>query len=194
MSALQSIPSPREYFRLFASRLAAVLDLAGSAFLWLALNWKAILLNLIVLPVMAIVYWTVSSMGLRLLVDIFSYKLYRIVGFSWMRHYYGLRDIDLGNVCALGLLLFVWVFTLLAMHVWCCGGLRKRGLNERFVNSFVVSVAIALTVADGTLFFRGIGEQMLLTSGFSAMQVIITLAYSISIYGLAFLHCLLEHR
>jgi len=159
---------------------------------WLLRRWLLLTFHLAVVLIIGTLYWTISSMGLRLTMDSLCPKLHTVVGLSFFRHFQGWRDIDLANVVALGLFLMVWLFSVLATHIFCYGSLETKGMLQDRVAPLVYSVAAIMSTADAVIFYRGLGEQMLGSDEFSAVQVLLTLAYSASLYALAFVHCLLE--
>lgn len=198
MSTTQVAQAAQEYWASATASFVHVLDWVASFFRWLTRNFKLILFNLMVLPILALVYWTINSVGLRLSAPALGVKLYRIPlpGFSTMRHYHGWREIDLANVFAIIQLGLVWVAAVMVMHVMLYGGSRLRSMNEEFVCNFVLSVGIVLLLGDTVLFYIGVGETggLLSTGGVSLTQIVITIVYTGILLFVAFLHCLLEDR
>jgi hypothetical protein len=186
----------RERWESAKPHVTAAIDHSVSFFEWLLLNWKLVVFNLVVLPVLGIIYWTINSIGLRLTIPALAFKVSKVPGFSALRHYHGWRDLDLAHVAALGLLALVWVFTLLMFHVFMYGGFRRNNANESFVHGFVLTIGAVLVIVDAVMFYNGIGEQgsFFSNDGVSSMQIVLTIAYSATLLAVAFLHTLLENR
>jgi hypothetical protein len=142
MSTPRVLQTAQEYWASTKAHRVSFLDWIASIFQWLVRNFKLILFNLIVLPILGLVYWSVNSVGLRLSTSALGVKLHRLPlpGFSVLRHYHGWRDIDLANVFAILQLGLVWVAAVLVMHVMVYGGFRLRNINEEFVRKFVLTV------------------------------------------------------
>lgn len=178
------------------ARVASVVDRIAAVFEWVASHFKVIVFNLAVLPGLGLIYWTVNSVGLRLSVPVLATKLYKLPlpHFSRLGNYHGLRDLDLANIAALGMLVLVWIFTVLILHIVVRGGLKIGKINPDFTAKFVLTVGFILIVVDAATFFHGIGEQAGLLSGggVSLMQILLTIAYTTVIFALAFLHLICE--
>ena len=96
----------------------------------------------------------------------------------------------------LGMLVLVWVFTVLLMHIFVYGSFRFRGINERFANKFILTAGVVLIIADAVMFSLGLREQSTFLSGdgVSLPQIIMAVAYATGLLCIAFLHVLLENH
>ena len=195
MSTMDAHLTAQDHWDSLRGRLAAVLDWFASIFERLAENWKLVVFNVVALPVLGIIYWTINSIGLRLTIPILATKVYKIPGLSVLRHYRDWRELDLANVTAIVLLLLVWEFSLRMFRLFMRGSVGLENVNEQFANSFIPIVGIVLVIIDAVMFYNGIGEQagFLTGDGMSLMQVMLTLAYSAAILAVAFLHTVYEN-
>ena len=196
MSTTEAFRTAQDRWLSAKPRITALIDWAAFMYHWLARNRKLVAVNLFALPVLGLIYWTINSIGLRLTVSGFTTKLYRIPGLSALRHYHGGRDLDLANVAALGMLILVWIFTVLTMHIFMRGGFHFSTLNERFVNGFVVAAGLVLLIADATMFTFGVAEQSsyLRSASLSLPQIILAVTYATALLCVAFLHVLSENH
>ena len=199
MSTAEVAQTARESWASAKARMASILDRIAALFQCIFLQWKVILLNLIVLPPLGIVYWTIIAAGGRMLAPILATKLYKVPVpgvFAWMRHYVTWRDIDIANVLALIVLGIVWLAAGLMMHILVYGGFRKRGAKESFLRGFVLTAAPVLILANAALFYASLGETggIFGNQRFSVSQLIMTILYTTVLVFFAFLEVLCENR
>jgi len=118
--------------------------------------------NILLLPLVALIYVIVGAQGLREMMSIFETRLYRtpIPGAGILRQYDGLNRIDLA-MC-MGLLLFVIV-----SYIWVRVFLELRGVGhiaaQRTKNPAffycIVSIAAVILIGDAGLFYLGLASQ-----------------------------------
>jgi hypothetical protein len=196
MSTAEVLEHVQNHWQSARPHVATAVNRAADAAQGVARHWKVIGFNLLVLPALVIIYWTINSIGLRLTFPVLSFKVYKIPGFAVLRMYQGWKDLDLANVTAMGLLFFVWLFAVLMMHIFVYGGFRRARVNERFVNSFIATAGMVLVIIDAVMFYNGMNEQgsVFGNGEISVMQVVLTIGYSTALLGVAFVHTLLENH
>ena len=199
MSTAEPFRTAQHFWASAKSRMASIFDSIAASFQLIFLQWKIILFNTAVLPLLGVVYWTIIAAGGRMLAPILATKLYKVPVpglFAWMRHYVTWRDIDIANVLALIVLGVVWLAAGLMMHIHVYGSFRKKGANESFLRGFVLTAAPVLILADAAIFYASLGEVggIFGNQRFSVSQLIMTILYTAVLMFFAFVEVLLENR
>ena len=199
MSATKPVDTANVQWESVKTRMLSILERLAAFFEWMVRQWRIILFNTIVLPALAIVYWTIIAAGTRTLAPILATKLYKVPVpglFAWMRHYVTWRDIDVANILSLIVLAFVWVSVGLMMHILIHGEFRIGTPREPFVRAFILTTAPVLLLADAALFYAALSEtgSLFATGRIALSPIIMTVLYTTLLLFLAFIEVLLEDR
>ena len=161
---------------------------------WTHINIKLILFNLLVLPILALLYWQINSIGLRLAIPQLGAKLHKFVLFTWMRRYQGWKEFDWANMGAIAQLAVVWAATVLLMRVFVYGTIPGKPINEQFVRRFILISGTILLVWDATMFYKGISDFGWLGGNGGITTVIVTIGWMTALLTLAFIETMLQRH
>ena len=162
---------------------------------WRDINLKLICFNLFVLPLLALLYWEINSIGLRLSMAELGVKLHKFVLFTWMRRYQGWKEFDWANLGALAQLAIVWATTVFLMRILVYGTIPgKRAINEQFVRRFIIISATILLIWDSVMFYTGISDTGWLGGSGGIRTVIVTVGWMTALLTLAFIETMLQRH
>ena len=158
------------------------------------INFKLILFNQFVLPLLGLLYWQINSIGLRLAIPQLGAKLHKFVLFTWMRRYQGWKEFDWANLGAIAQLAVVWAATVLMMRVFVYGTIPGKPINEQFVRRFILIAGTILLVWDATMFYKGISDFGWLGGNGGVTTVIVTIGWMTALLILAFIETMLQRH
>ncbi len=116
-------------------------------------------MNLLLMPLVAVIYVTINAEGLRAFMPFFGMPVYRlpVPGFGILREYDGWNRLDLGHITAFGLLILLsWIWA------WVVKNLARTGDSEfereyRSTLFYIWSiVSTALIGIEASVFFAGL--------------------------------------
>ncbi|MEZ6069499.1 MAG: hypothetical protein R3C10_04315 [Pirellulales bacterium] len=114
-------------------------------------------LNLLLLPLVLMIYATVNAEGLIVFQPVFGTPLYRIPSLHWVQDFAGWNRLNLGHVTAAGLLILllaVWGWVI--KHVRGVGGAEMQRTFETNFFWFTAATAAALIGIEAVIFFAGL--------------------------------------
>lgn len=120
------------------------------------------LVNLTVMPLVALVYLSIGAEGLRTCLPIFSTRLYRlpVPGAGVMRDFDGWDRLDLSMVMAmamLGVASFIWYRVFKELQGF--GELRYQRKSNPLLFLLITHVAGVILCADTAIFYVGLSTQ-----------------------------------
>tara|TARA_R110002049_G_scaffold309101_2_gene516881 strand:+ start:830 stop:1438 length:609 start_codon:yes stop_codon:yes gene_type:complete len=125
---------------------------------WLTF-WSA---NAIILPLVAMIYASVISEGLRQIMPIFQMRLYRmpVPGAGMIRQWDGWDRVDLAFVMSLLLFALVaWLWCRIFIEAQGLGRIAKQRQQNPFVFYMLTTFAVVLIGGDALIFYVGISAQ-----------------------------------
>ena len=127
------------------------------------IQWKAWAFKLVSFPVIALVYVSVISDGLRRLVPELGLPLWRAIplpGFSLLRNFEGLHKLDLAHVLSLVLLFASWFMWVALLRVkFFPRDVVKTGMELPTYIKFVCALACVIIVCDSALFYYALVNE-----------------------------------
>jgi hypothetical protein len=160
-------------------------------------NWKSLGFNIMVVPVLGLLYGIVNSQGMRVSIVTLALKLYKIPlpGFSYLERIKNIRDLDLAHIFALFMLVAVWILSTALVELLLFGVRSDARLNMRANVRLLYCLSAMVLICDVAMFYRGIGDQGgLLDAGGGATALIATVGYSGLLAFVAYVHVMLKRR
>lgn len=118
--------------------------------------------NLVVLPVVALLYGVVVADGLRVLMPIFSLRLYKLPlpGAGLIRSYDGWDRLDLALIMSLLIFAVVtWLWTKIFVELQGFGTIADQRLTRPLVFYMLSTIAAVFILGDAMVFYVGITAQ-----------------------------------
>ncbi|EAQ79313.1 hypothetical protein [Blastopirellula marina] len=118
--------------------------------------------NLVLMPIVALVYLTVGAEGLRVIMPIFQMRLYKlpVPGAGMLRNYDGFDRLDLSMLMAL--ILFIAV-TLLWIRVFKelqeMGEITRQRSRNPILFYLLTGIAAIILLGDAGIFYVGLDSQ-----------------------------------
>ena len=133
------------------------------------------------LPIIGIVYITLISEGLRLLIPVLGQKLYKfpLPFVSAMRNYHPWDRLDLAYFFSILLLIAVWYLWKVTLKVYLSyeGQAVPPGWDPAKYRGFVLTIAVIILSADAFLFYFAMTQQVYWKTQFSFTALLATGAY-----------------
>jgi hypothetical protein len=147
---------------------------------WKQIQWKKLLFDFLLLPCMALVYWTVNAQGLRTINHAFATKLYKVPGavILGLGRWRIWHELDIAPFFALILLTFVFLSTTNALRILLFG-VPQHFANREVHTPIIFAGAVALIVFDMTVFYKGLVDSMFFERGIQFVPLLMTLGYSV---------------
>ncbi len=118
---------------------------------------KFVGMNLLLLPLVLMIYATVNAEGLIVFQPVFGTPLYRVPGLHWVQDFAGWNRLNLGHVTAAGLLiLLLAVWGWVVKQVRGVGGAEVQRTFEINFFWFTAATAAALIGIEALIFFAGL--------------------------------------
>jgi len=129
---------------------------------WKRLNFRSFLWTCLVLPCLGVIYWMVNSQGARMKMPVLAIRLWKIPipGFSHLRGWEGLRQIDLAHIFAMFLLFATWYLSCKVLTALLFDEVGHNPDTDAVVYRRIVYVLAGIIIPlDVVLFFYGVAEQ-----------------------------------
>ena len=173
-------------------------DRLSKPFRFRDLNYKRICWNGISLPIVAVIYWTVNSDGVRAQLPILGMRLYKLpLPFvSHLQDFEATYRLDLAHVFVMVLLFAVWYVLRSLIRIYLFGFDQdcKREIDQDRHQNLMIGIGIILMTGDLFIFYQGLSSNFY---GWQEETNFITSLVSTIVYGgvlffVSYIHVTLE--